>query len=225
MAQAEIVHRDIPRSLGIPPIAFGTATMVLSAERRGELWVAQQKIKKEVTGRKANVIDVFTETAVVEADGSMENAENNRIASLAEMMSNDDVTKTGSDFHLVFSEDRFHPSVSTPGVFFRRAIIIFGGDPTYQFTPTASDEVGQSFLLAHGELKGEGVRPLAEEVVQGAVDDGLLEEAYRRYDAGEFLPAFPSDFSDIETFDILRSKKPDYIIYESNESREKRMVA
>lgn len=197
--------------------AFGNATIVLSSERRGHLWVARQRSSKEITKRQAGTLDIFTETAVVGPNG-METPRDNRIASLAEMVDNTGVRDVGRNFHLVDQNDTFLESQSTPGILYRSAIVVFDGAVDYPFAPAAEDEVEPAMLVPITEVTdplNQSVRPLAQEIVQRAVTLGVIDEAYRRYDRGDHVPAFPNGFTDIEEFQRHRDLLTDCVIFDS----------
>lgn len=198
--------------------ALGTCTVVLNIEKQGELLVARQRLGKRETGRKVGELDIFTETAVIEPDGTVESAENNRIASLSELLNNTGIEAVGKNLHLVCNDDNFSESFTTSGVFFRTTIVAYDGPGSYSFMPTAADEVEPAFSLPISAFldQSELVRPLAKEVVQSVVKTGKLDEAYRSYDAGKGRLIFPEGIFDIETFQQQRDRKPDCIIYIEN---------
>ncbi len=192
-------ERIVPRKTND---AYGVGTVILSPHRPGMVLAIEEKVQKSATGRETGQLSIPLETEV-EIDGKPEKTIDTIRASLAEVMDDRGIADVGKNFHLVSHGDLYVSSEVNLGVHVKPAVVLFDGDPDYEFFPTVTDEVGSSRWVHMEAL----TRPLAKEVVFLEYVRGELSAMPKKTE-----PLFPEDFS-LEQLQKKRSQHPDRIYY------------
>lgn len=183
--------------------AYGVGTFITSPYRPGMV-LAIRELKDKPPIRKAGEWGIPLETEVDNGAARSEAPMDIVRASLAEVISPQDVPEVGGAFQLVSMSGLYLPSQEYPGVHVRHALVRFTGDPDYPFSP--NDEVADPQWVPIGELTAkDGIRPLAKEAVVYQASHGGLTNLP---EGGKQL--FTPEFS-LEQFHTERARYPDRI--------------
>jgi hypothetical protein len=198
---AEITNRS--NEVAYPPEAYreihGLGLVILHGQT-GAIWAVRERTNKPATGRKRGELSIPLETRKVG-----ETPMNNLLGAMAEAF--DDVDSNGNDisgklhaslyhvrgnsFHTGFTAD-----ILGNRILCDYAILVYDGEQI-SVQPYNSLEVGEAGWVNINSFLGDGVRPLARQVITQAMESDFLALnliEYRDF-SEKRLHVLPKDFS------------------------------
>ncbi len=207
MQSHETYHK---RDLDGPETQPGTQGVgVVIVNLKDELLVVEEKVKKPLTGRYEQQISIPLETAKVG-----EATKTTLLGAMAEVINDEGIRTHAHNFYRVspylkgmYLQSRVGDRLYAGSMEF----IIYNGDMTTQFVPTAISEVANPHWSKRKDfLESLQVRPLAREIVKHMTKRNIFHLGVQLHTNGLSERVFERYFS-IEQFHEEREKKTDVI--------------